>query len=63
MSDEFMLDTDGLKRRMDGALASLKTEFASLRTGRPRDLRGRSPAPLGHPHSGPCAMLFRHLRL
>jgi ribosome recycling factor len=34
MSDEFMLDTDGLKRRMDGALASLKTEFASLRTGR-----------------------------
>jgi len=34
MSDEFMLDTDGLKRRMDGALTSLKTEFASLRTGR-----------------------------
>ena len=34
MSDEFMLDTDDLQRRMDGAMASLKTEFASLRTGR-----------------------------
>lgn len=34
MSDEFMLDTDDLERRMDGAMASLKTEFASLRTGR-----------------------------
>ena len=34
MSDEFMLDTDDLERRMDGALASLRTEFASLRTGR-----------------------------
>ena len=34
MSDDFMLDTDGIERRMSGALSSLKTEFASLRTGR-----------------------------
>lgn len=34
MSDEFELDTDDLKRRMDGAMANLRTEFASLRTGR-----------------------------
>ena len=34
MSDYFMLDTDDLQRRMDGAIASLRTEFASLRTGR-----------------------------
>ena len=35
MSDEdFELDTDDLERRMDGALAALRTEFASLRTGR-----------------------------
>jgi ribosome recycling factor len=34
MSDDFMLDTDDLERRMNGALGSLKTEFASLRTGR-----------------------------
>ena len=34
MSDDFELDTDDLQRRMDGAIASLKTEFASLRTGR-----------------------------
>ena len=34
MSDDFMLDTDDLQRRMDGAMTSLKTEFASLRTGR-----------------------------
>ncbi len=34
MSDEFMLDTDDLERRMDGAMNALKTEFASLRTGR-----------------------------
>ena len=34
MSDEFMLDTDDLERRMDGAMANLRTEFASLRTGR-----------------------------
>ena len=34
MSDDFMLDTDDLQRRMDGAMQSLRTEFASLRTGR-----------------------------
>ncbi|MEM7074192.1 MAG: ribosome recycling factor [Pseudomonadota bacterium] len=34
MSDDFLLDTDDLTRRMDGAMASLRTEFASLRTGR-----------------------------
>lgn len=34
MSDDFMLDTDDLQRRMDGAMGSLRTEFASLRTGR-----------------------------
>jgi ribosome recycling factor len=34
MSDDFMLDTDDLQRRMDGAMSALKTEFASLRTGR-----------------------------
>ena len=34
MSDDFILDTDDLQRRMDGAMANLKTEFASLRTGR-----------------------------
>jgi len=34
MSEDFMLDTDDLERRMEGALASLRTEFASLRTGR-----------------------------
>ncbi|TKZ20653.1 ribosome recycling factor [Shimia litoralis] len=35
MSDEdFEIDTDDLTRRMDGAMGSLKTEFASLRTGR-----------------------------
>ncbi|WP_425046549.1 ribosome recycling factor [Primorskyibacter sp. S87] len=34
MSDDFELDTDDLQRRMDGAMANLKTEFASLRTGR-----------------------------
>jgi ribosome recycling factor len=34
MSDDFMLDTDELQRRMDGAIANLRTEFASLRTGR-----------------------------
>jgi len=35
MSDEeFMLDTDDLERRMQGAMGALKTEFASLRTGR-----------------------------
>ena len=34
MSDDFELDTDDLMRRMDGAIANLRTEFASLRTGR-----------------------------
>ncbi len=34
MSDDFELDTDDLTRRMDGAIANLRTEFASLRTGR-----------------------------
>ena len=32
--DDFDIDVDDLQRRMDGAMASLKTEFASLRTGR-----------------------------
>ena len=34
MSDDFMLDTDDIERRMEGAIGSLRTEFASLRTGR-----------------------------
>lgn len=34
MSDDFELDTDDLTRRMDGAISALRTEFASLRTGR-----------------------------
>ena len=34
MADDFELDTDDLIRRMDGAMNNLKTEFASLRTGR-----------------------------
>ncbi len=34
MSDDFMLDTDDLERRMDGAIANLRVEFSSLRTGR-----------------------------
>jgi ribosome recycling factor len=32
--DDLEIDTDALQRRMDGAMAALKTEFASLRTGR-----------------------------
>ena len=32
--DDFDIDVDDLQRRMYGAMASLKTEFASLRTGR-----------------------------
>ena len=32
--DEIEIDLDDLQRRMEGALASLRTEFASLRTGR-----------------------------
>jgi ribosome recycling factor len=31
---EFELDTDDLTRRMDGAMGALRSEFASLRTGR-----------------------------
>ena len=34
MSDDIEIDIDDLSRRMDGALAALRTEFASLRTGR-----------------------------
>ncbi len=34
MSSDLEIDTDDLSRRMDGAIASLRTEFASLRTGR-----------------------------
>ncbi len=34
MSDEIEIDIDDLKRRMDGAMSALRTEFASLRTGR-----------------------------
>jgi len=34
MSDDIEIDIDDLSRRMDGAITSLRTEFASLRTGR-----------------------------
>ena len=34
MADDFELDTDDLQRRMDGAMGALRSEFASLRTGR-----------------------------
>lgn len=34
MADELEIDLDDLERRMTGAMAALKTEFASLRTGR-----------------------------
>ena len=34
MSDEIEIDTDDLERRMKGAMDSLRTEFATLRTGR-----------------------------
>jgi ribosome recycling factor len=34
MADDFELDTDDLIRRMDGAVQALRTELASLRTGR-----------------------------
>jgi ribosome recycling factor len=33
-AEDFEIDTDDLERRMDGAMAALRTEFASLRTGR-----------------------------
>jgi ribosome recycling factor len=32
--EEIEIDTDAIQRRMDGAMAALKTEFSSLRTGR-----------------------------
>ncbi|EKE43619.1 ribosome recycling factor [Oceaniovalibus guishaninsula JLT2003] len=34
MADDHQIDTDDLQRRMDGAMAALRQEFASLRTGR-----------------------------
>ncbi|MCQ0093068.1 ribosome recycling factor [Roseovarius sp. M141] len=34
MADDIEIDTADLERRMEGAIASLRTEFASLRTGR-----------------------------
>jgi ribosome recycling factor len=34
MSDDIEIDLDDLERRMDGAMAALRSEFASLRTGR-----------------------------
>ena len=34
MAEEFIINTDDLQRRMEGALSAMKTEFASLRTGR-----------------------------
>ena len=34
MSEDFLIDVDDLTRRMDGAMSALKSEFASLRTGR-----------------------------
>ena len=34
MTEELIIDTDDLQRRMDGALSAMKSEFASLRTGR-----------------------------
>ena len=34
MADDFELDLDDIERRMDGAMASLRQEFLTLRTGR-----------------------------
>lgn len=34
MADDFELDIDDLERRMDGAMAALRQEFLTLRTGR-----------------------------
>ena len=34
MADDLEIDTDAIQRRMDGAMNALRTEFASLRTGR-----------------------------
>jgi len=33
-ADDLEIDLDAIQRRMDGAMSALKTEFASLRTGR-----------------------------
>ena len=32
--DDLEIDVEAIQRRMDGAMAALKTEFGSLRTGR-----------------------------
>lgn len=34
MSDDLEIDLDAIERRMDGAIAALRVEFGSLRTGR-----------------------------
>lgn len=34
MADDIEIDLDAIQRRMDGAMTALRTEFASLRTGR-----------------------------
>ena len=34
MAEEFLIDTDDLQRRMNGALSAMRSEFSSLRTGR-----------------------------
>lgn len=34
MADDLEIDLDDIQRRMDGAMTALRTEFASLRTGR-----------------------------
>lgn len=34
MSEDIEIDLDGLEKRMDGALAAMRNEFLSLRTGR-----------------------------
>jgi ribosome recycling factor len=34
MADDLEIDVDSIQRRMDGAMNALRTEFASLRTGR-----------------------------
>lgn len=34
MADDIEIDLDDIERRMDGALAALRAEFSSLRTGR-----------------------------
>ena len=34
MAEDIEIDIDDLERRMKGAMESLRTEFASLRTGR-----------------------------